>query len=317
MWPCANGVSLCVCTERETQGARGLGVGPWGAHWPPVTCKLINMPLSATARLWFAPPLPACFVLTCAMEGTVCNSGWVTRSHTAQLLGRQSSPESKAWLFVRHHTEGADGLVKVPHHLTIQTMLLWPSRMHSSELFTWTIVLSQQTLSHAVLFKAKTKNFGTYCEMFSYNRISNHSCGEVFSTLTQKVANILNDWLTESFCRGTCDVSRSQFREGQNNGCGSSLSWCDTLLPGEVVPPRMANKLDALWNWYFNMNLWERGEERRGESDRATVTSSLPATPPPSYSVFPSKLWKQGRIFKSHCEFSMLTDSCFSSSLKD
>lgn len=31
-WPCASGVSLCVCTERETQGARGLGVGPWGAH---------------------------------------------------------------------------------------------------------------------------------------------------------------------------------------------------------------------------------------------------------------------------------------------
>lgn len=32
MWPCASVVSLCVCTERETQGARGLGVGPWGAH---------------------------------------------------------------------------------------------------------------------------------------------------------------------------------------------------------------------------------------------------------------------------------------------
>lgn len=31
-WPCASGVSLCVCTERETQGARGLGVEPWGAH---------------------------------------------------------------------------------------------------------------------------------------------------------------------------------------------------------------------------------------------------------------------------------------------
>lgn len=32
MWPCASVLSLCVCTERETQGARGLGVGPWGAH---------------------------------------------------------------------------------------------------------------------------------------------------------------------------------------------------------------------------------------------------------------------------------------------
>lgn len=32
MWPCASVVSLCVCSERETQEARGLGVGPWGAH---------------------------------------------------------------------------------------------------------------------------------------------------------------------------------------------------------------------------------------------------------------------------------------------
>lgn len=55
MWPCANCVSLCVCSEKETQGASGLGVGPWGAHWPPVTCKLINMPLSVTVQLWLLP----------------------------------------------------------------------------------------------------------------------------------------------------------------------------------------------------------------------------------------------------------------------
>lgn len=59
-----------------------------------------------------APPLLACFVLTCALEGTVSNSAWVTRSHTAQLLGQQSSVESKAWLLVRHHTEGTDILEK-------------------------------------------------------------------------------------------------------------------------------------------------------------------------------------------------------------
>lgn len=58
-----------------------------------------------------APPLLACFVLTCALEGTVCNCGWVTRSHTAQFPGQQSSPEPKACLFVRHHTEGADVLM--------------------------------------------------------------------------------------------------------------------------------------------------------------------------------------------------------------
>lgn len=32
IWPWASGTSLCVCTERETQGTRGLGEGPWGAH---------------------------------------------------------------------------------------------------------------------------------------------------------------------------------------------------------------------------------------------------------------------------------------------
>lgn len=37
-----------------------------------------------------APPLLACFVLTCTLEGTVCNSGWVTRSHT--LLSSLAAP---------------------------------------------------------------------------------------------------------------------------------------------------------------------------------------------------------------------------------
>lgn len=73
-----------------------------------------------------APPLLACFVLTCALEGTVSNSAWVTRSHTARLLGQRSSPESKVCLFVWHHTESHDMLGKgccaVPFRISNDTI---------------------------------------------------------------------------------------------------------------------------------------------------------------------------------------------------
>lgn len=44
-----------------------------------------------------APPLLASFVLTCTLDGTVSNSEWVTRTHTAQFLGQKSSLDSKAF----------------------------------------------------------------------------------------------------------------------------------------------------------------------------------------------------------------------------
>ena len=108
MWPCASVVSLCVCTERETQGARGLGVGPWGAHWPPMTCKLINMPLSVTAQLLLLPHCWLALFSHTLRRGLFSNSGWVTRSHAAQPLGQQSSLESRACLLERHHPGGTD-----------------------------------------------------------------------------------------------------------------------------------------------------------------------------------------------------------------
>lgn len=110
MWPCASGVSLCVCTERETQGARGLGVGPWGAYWPPVTCKLINMPLSVTAQLWLLPHCrPALFSHALWRGLFVTLGGWPDHTHSsAPWQSSELSLKSKACLFVRHHTvEGA------------------------------------------------------------------------------------------------------------------------------------------------------------------------------------------------------------------
>lgn len=99
MWPCASGVSLCVCSERETQGARGLGVGPWGAHWTPVTCKLINMPLSVTAQLW---SLPHCWpdLLSHALwRGTFGTEGeWPDHTHGSDPQPAGPS-EVKGWAF--------------------------------------------------------------------------------------------------------------------------------------------------------------------------------------------------------------------------
>jgi len=53
--PCQWRLFVCVYWEGNTRGQRTIGVGPWGAHWPPVTCKLINMPLSVTAQLRLLP----------------------------------------------------------------------------------------------------------------------------------------------------------------------------------------------------------------------------------------------------------------------
>lgn len=99
-WPRASVLSLCVCSERERQEARGLGVGPWGAHWPPVTCKLINMPLSVTAQLRSLPHCwPALFSHVLWRELWATLRGW--RDHTqSRLRGQRSSLESKVCPFV-------------------------------------------------------------------------------------------------------------------------------------------------------------------------------------------------------------------------
>lgn len=99
MWPCASGVSLCVCTERETQGARGLGVGPWGAHWPPVTCKLINMPLSVTAQLWLLPHCrPALFSHALWRGLLVTVGGWPDHTQLSSLASRALLSQRLAFL---------------------------------------------------------------------------------------------------------------------------------------------------------------------------------------------------------------------------
>lgn len=102
---------VCVYWEGNTRG-QGTRSGAMGG---PLTASDLQTHQHATechSTALVAPPLLACFVLTCALEGTVSNSAWVTRSHTAQLLGQKSSLESKACLLVRHHTEGTDILKK-------------------------------------------------------------------------------------------------------------------------------------------------------------------------------------------------------------
>lgn len=102
---------VCVYWEGNTRG-QGTRSGAMGG---PLTASDLQTHQHATechSTTLAAPPLLACFVLTCALEGTVSNSAWVTRSHTAQLLSQQSSLESKACLFLRHHTEGPDILEK-------------------------------------------------------------------------------------------------------------------------------------------------------------------------------------------------------------
>lgn len=67
----------------------------------------------------------------------------------------------------------------------------------------------------------------------------------------------------------TCDVCQSQFSNWQHDGGGRGFSGGDTLLPGEVMLPGVANELDAFWNRDFHVNLWGdgAGEESVGRTD--------------------------------------------------
>lgn len=108
LWQCC--LFVCVYWEGNTRG-QGARSGPWGAHWPPVTYKLINMPLSVTVQLWLLPHCwPALFSHELCLGLFV--TGWVTRSHTGLLLGQQTSLESLACLLVKHHTGGTGVLLK-------------------------------------------------------------------------------------------------------------------------------------------------------------------------------------------------------------
>lgn len=54
-----------------------------------------------------APPLPARFVLACALEGTVSNSAWVTGSHTVAASGASRAPLSQRFALLFGVAAGA------------------------------------------------------------------------------------------------------------------------------------------------------------------------------------------------------------------
>lgn len=92
---------LCVCEVRgKHKRARGDGVGAMGgAHWPPVTCKLINMPLSVTAQLWRLPRCwPALFSHALRRGMFVPRGGWADRTQPtrARLFARPHAGEANA-----------------------------------------------------------------------------------------------------------------------------------------------------------------------------------------------------------------------------
>lgn len=111
----------------------------------------------------------------------------------------------------------------------------------------------------------------------------------------------------------TCDVCWPQFVDRQDNGCRSSLSRRNTLLPGEVVLSRMANKLYAFRNGDFNVDLGRKRGDKRFRGDRGSPTGHddiiSPGKPIPHIACSPWNSEGEGEFFKSHCEFSMLTDS--------
>lgn len=72
MWHSTSRVSLCVFSQKETHKGPGNWVRPWGAHWPQVTCRLINMPQSVTTQIWL---LSHCWWDLFSHTGN-CNLGW-------------------------------------------------------------------------------------------------------------------------------------------------------------------------------------------------------------------------------------------------
>lgn len=55
----------------------------------------------------------------------------------------------------------------------------------------------------------------------------------------------------------TSDVAQAQLVEGQNDGGGFGFPRGHTLLPGQVVLPRVPNKLDAFWDRNLHVDLWK------------------------------------------------------------
>lgn len=53
----------------------------------------------------------------------------------------------------------------------------------------------------------------------------------------------------------TSDVAQAQLVEGQDDGGGLGLPRSHTLLPGQVVLPRVPHKLDAFWDRNLHMDL--------------------------------------------------------------
>lgn len=56
-WLLASKAPLYVCSEKEGLGARGTRTEPWGAHWPALTCKFIDMPQRCTEKTPTSMPL--------------------------------------------------------------------------------------------------------------------------------------------------------------------------------------------------------------------------------------------------------------------
>lgn len=111
----------------------------------------------------------------------------------------------------------------------------------------------------------------------------------------------------------TCDVCWPQFGHREDNGCWSSLPRRNTLFPGEVMLSRMANELYAFWNRDFNMNLRSKRGDKGFRGDRGSPAGHndiiSPGKPIPHIACSPRNSEGKGKFFKSHCEFSMLTDS--------